>query len=54
MTPARPPSDAMREKAGPNRPPLWDPEEMDIEEGTTSGERLRRKPKRGSAARKGT
>ncbi|MFA5860228.1 MAG: hypothetical protein WDA16_00895 [Candidatus Thermoplasmatota archaeon] len=46
--------DATREKMGSDRPPLWDPEDLDIEEGTTSSGRLRGKPERGSTSRKGT
>lgn len=45
---------ATRANAGPERPPLWDPEEMDIEAGTTSGGGLSRKPEKGSKSRKGT
>lgn len=45
--------DATLQNVGPERPPLWDPDELDAYAGTTSGARIRGKPSRGSGPRRG-
>lgn len=41
-------ADATLQNVGPERPALWDPDELEAWAGTTSGARIRGKPKRGS------